>query len=87
MMKKEIKFPEFYYDSNLAFLKITSKEDLEFVFKQYKGHLTPSEILDKSKCHYDGALTNFGLYSEHKGKVTLREFLKDNGIEYEKETK
>lgn len=80
-MKDEKEFPRFWYDANLVFMWVENLEDLQFVFDQYKGHMTKDEILDKSRNAYD-SLQNFGLYSEHRGDVTLRQFLTDNGVEF-----
>lgn len=76
--KKE--FPRFWFEGNLAFLWVNNLEELQFVFDQYKGHMTPDEVLDKS-LNANDELTNFGLYGEHDGDVTLRQFLTDNGVE------
>lgn len=78
MNKKE--FPQFWFEGNLAFFMVNNLEDLQRVFNQYKGQMTPDEILDKS-VNVDDKLDNFGLRREHKGDVTLRQFLEDNGVE------
>ena len=76
--KKE--FPRFWFESNLYFYWVNDLNDLQKVFDAYEGHLTPDEILDVSK-NVDDKLDNFGLRMEHKGSVSLRQFLTDNGVE------
>ena len=75
--KKE--FPRFWFDGNLAFMWVNNLEDLQQVFDQYEGQMTPDELLDKS-LNANEELTNFGLYYEHKGDVTLRQFLNNNEV-------
>jgi hypothetical protein len=83
-MTKMKKFPEFWFEGNLYFGWIKNLSDLKKVFVAYKGHLTKNEILDKS-LEYSGSVpknnNEFGLRIEHKGNTTLRQFLKNNGIE------
>ena len=73
-------FPRFWFEANLYFGWIESMEDLEKVFKEYEGYSTKDQVLDHSH-NANEELTNFGMYSEHRGPVTLRKFLTDNGIE------
>ena len=49
------------------------------VVNNYEGHMTRDEILDNA-VNVDDKLDNFGLRREHKGEITLRQFLTDNGI-------
>ena len=79
MSDAEQKFPKFWFEGNLAFFWVNNLEDLQRVFDQYKGHLTPDNILDKS-VNLDDKLDEFGLRWEHKGDVTLRQFLTDNEV-------
>ena len=72
-------FPKFWFESNLYFGWVQSFEDLKSVFEQYKGHLTRDEILDKA-VNKDDTFTEFGLRVEHRGNVTLRQYLTDKGI-------
>jgi len=80
-MKDNKEFPRFWYDSNLVFMWVNNLEELQFVFDQYEGYMTKDDLLDKSR-NVDGNLSNFGLYQEHKGDVTLRQFLTDNGVKF-----
>lgn len=72
-------FPRFWFDGNQAMMWVNDLEDLQQVFKQYEGIMTPDEVLDKA-LNANEELTNFGLYYEHNGDVTLREFLTDNEV-------
>jgi hypothetical protein len=72
-------FPKFWFEGNLYFGWVNDFEDLKSVFEQYKGHLTRDEILDKA-VNKDDKLDEFGLRIEHRGNVTLRQYLTDKGI-------
>ena len=72
-------FPAIWFEGNLYFGMVNTLDDLQLVFIAYKGHLTKDEILDKA-VNKDETLREFGLRIEHKGNVTLRKFLTDNGI-------
>ena len=78
-MNKKKEFPRFWFEGNLAFFWVNNLEDLQRVFDQYKGQMSSDDILDLS-VNVDDKLDNFGLRREHKGDVTLRQFLSDNGI-------
>ena len=79
MMNKVKEFPQFWFEGNLAFFMVNNLKDLQRVFDQYEGQMTPDDILDKS-VNVDDKLDNFGLRMEHKGKVTLRQFLSNNEV-------
>jgi hypothetical protein len=84
-MKKEKRFPRFWFEGNTFFYWVESEADLQRVFDNYKGHMTPDKILDKARCsEYDLTIDNFGLRSEHTGKLTLRRFLSRNGIKFKR---
>jgi len=79
MMNKVKEFPQFWFEGNFAFFMVNNLKDLQRVFDQYEGQMTPDDILDKS-VNVDDKLDNFGLRMEHKGKVTLRQFLSNNEV-------
>ena len=79
MMMSE-KFPRFWFEGNHAFMWVNDLNDLQQVFDNYDGVMTPDEVLDKS-VNVPGDYKNFGLRIEHKGERTLREHLKMFGIE------
>jgi hypothetical protein len=80
--KEVIQFPEFYFESNLYFGKVKSKEDLKAVFDAYKGHLTRDEILDVSKNIGSDDTSEFGMRIEHIGNINLRKFLSNHKIRF-----
>lgn len=80
VLKNEKEFPRFWFEGNLAFFWVNNLEDLQRVFKQYEGQMTKDQILDSS-VNVDDDLDNFGLRREHKGNVTLRQFLTNNDVE------
>jgi hypothetical protein len=73
-------FPKFWFEGNLFFDWVVNLDDLQKVFDAHKGFLTKDEVLDKA-VNKDEKLNEFGLRYEHKGNVTLRQFLVDHGIE------
>jgi len=72
-------FPRFYYESNLYFGWINSLEDLDAVFKEYEGHMTKDEILDKSFNIKGKDCKEFGTRIEHNGEKSLRRYLAQHG--------
>ena len=73
-------FPKFWFEGNQFFNWVENLDDLQKVFDAYKGFLTKDEVLDKA-VNKDEKLNEFGLRIEHKGDVTLRQFLTEHGIE------
>ena len=81
-----MEFPRFYYNSNVCWGWVESVENLkEKMLLQIDPSggtfITKDEFLDKSYQHSKVDL-EFGSYREHNGKKTLREFLKENNIEF-----
>ena len=79
LTSNEKEFPSFWFEGNLAFFMVNNLNDLQRVFDQYGDDMTPDDILDKS-VNVDEKLDNFGLRMEHKGNVTLRQFLENNEV-------
>lgn len=85
-MKEENNFPDFWYESNAVWGMVRSIEDLKEKYeaqidKNYGIFKTLDEFLDKSKQNTSGIL-DFGTRWEHKGSLTLRQYLKENNIEF-----
>jgi len=80
MKKDNIEFPEFWFESNLYFGWVRSIDDLNEVFKSYEGQMTKDSILDVAVTLKSNELTEFGMRREHKGDITLREFLIEKKI-------
>lgn len=74
-------FPRFWFEGNLFFNWVENLDDLQRVFDAYDGYLTKDEVLDKA-LNKDDKLDEFGLRMEHKGSVTLRQFLNEKGIDW-----
>lgn len=78
-----MKFPQFWYESNQTWGKISSIDDL---VEKLNSHLTGDngidtidDFLDKSMAsNYDNL--NFGTRREHNKDYSLRQFLKDNNL-------
>lgn len=74
---------EFWYESNSCFGKVKNIEELTEMLNfqidpEFGGLKTVDDFLDKSFQHSDSDILSFGTRSEHTGKKTLREFLKEN---------
>ncbi|MFA5366594.1 MAG: hypothetical protein WC333_01815 [Dehalococcoidia bacterium] len=83
-------FPRFWFEGNLYFGWVNNLDELNVVFEYYKeGHMTKDEVLDKAVSLEDedksGKHTEFGLRIEHRGSMTLRQFLEEKGVDYGKE--
>lgn len=84
-------FPEFWYDSNAYFGSVKSIKDLQKMIRyQLDPHFgalsTKDEFFDKSMQHYDNETLSFGTRSEHKGKLSLRQFLIQHNIDIDEIT-
>ena len=75
-----IKFPKFWYEGNLYFNYVSSIEDLQKLFNNYKGSESVDDLLDKSKNNPQSKDDYYGLRRECNGTKTLRKFLIENGI-------
>jgi len=85
-MKKKIKFPDFWYESNACWGWVRSIEDLQEkcdlqLDKSFGTFHSKGEFLDNSRQHHNGSM-EFGTRGEHTGKKTLREFLIEYKIEF-----
>lgn len=69
-------FKEFFFDGNLAWGRIQNETDWERVLYAYRN--TGMNLLDV-KCDVLNPF-KFGLYTEYRGHLTLREFLSDNNM-------
>jgi hypothetical protein len=79
-------FPKFWYESNACWGWVTSIEELQEkcdlqTDKHYGALKNKDEFLDKSYQNDNGSL-DFGTRIEHTGKLTLRQFLKENNIDF-----
>ena len=90
------KFPKFWFDGNLGWGLINSMDDFQRIVDQYEGELTRDKLLDKSlnaiehtQPRYSlkekviknkNKIKSFGLRAEHRGKITLRQFLTEQGV-------
>lgn len=77
-------FPRFWYDSNAVWGWVENTSDLRVKMKYVMdggGLKTKEEFLDKSFQHENEG-DNFGTRREHTGKKSLREFLKEAGINF-----
>ena len=82
---KKPPFPIFYLVGDLYNGWVESKEQLELVFKEYKGFLTPSEILDfRSEGEIDINGVIYHIYEERRRKgPSLGENLRKKGIKFQ----
>jgi hypothetical protein len=67
-------FPRFWFEGNHAFMWVNSLDDLQEVFDNYEGIMTPDKILDTA-VNNPNVDKDFGLRGEHTGDITLRKFL------------
>jgi len=71
----------FWFEGNLAWGHIKSREDWERIKHAYKD--SSIDLLDAKISMYKRRITpqSFGFYSEHKGNETLRDFAKENNMD------
>lgn len=78
-MKTKEQFTPFYFEGNMYFGLIDSKETFNELMKAYRGHADISTARA-----YDGSMPmdkpSFGFYSEYRGKQTLGQWMKQNNI-------
>ena len=78
------KFPFFWWESNQCWGYVTSTEAIQWINDHYKESCAGRiDVLSAKAASLGDELTppNFGLRMEHKGAVTLGEFLKENKVD------
>jgi hypothetical protein len=77
IMETTNNWKEFYFDSNLCWGKIESREDWEKVKAMHEGEGV--DLLSAKICPHSEIPNNFGFRQEHTGEKTLRDFDNENG--------
>lgn len=76
-----MQFPDFWFEGNLYFGWVTSLEDMETLFEQYKDDKTPEELLTTAMGSTWSDYPRFGYYM-CDGDKSLKQYLEEHNITY-----